>query len=223
VVQYGGKPDKIYQIIGLVKDVKYQDLREDFTPIVFVNAAQNPEPGQGVRIVLRSDESMDSVISSVKHVVGEMSAALVLQFRPFRTLIREGLLRERLMATLSGFFGLLAAVLAMLGLYGVISYMVVRRRNEIGIRMALGADRRNILRIVMTEAVVLLAIGVGIGTVLSLLAAKTATSLLFGLQARDPLTLLLAITALACVAMAASFLPAHRAATIDPMQALRDE
>lgn len=223
VVQYSGQPDHIYQIVGMVKDVRYNDLREDFTPIVFIDETQNPEPAPEADLVLRSDESMADLISSVKRVVGEMNPGLIINFAPFRTIVRQGLLRERLMAMLSGFFGILAAVLAMIGLYGVISYIVVQRRNEIGIRMAMGADRGNILRIMMTEAAVLLGIGIVIGGVLAVLGAQTAGALLFGLRPGDPLTLLLAIAGLGVVALAASFLPAQRATTIDPMQALRDE
>lgn len=223
VVQYGGKPDVIYQIVGMVKDVKYEELREDFTAIAFVDEAQETEPAAHISVALHSDQPMADVIAAVKRSVAEMNPALVIDFTTFRTLVRQGLLRERLMATLSGFFGLLAAILAMIGLYGVISYMVAQRRNEIGIRMALGADRGNILRIIMREAAVLLVIGVVIGAGLALLGARTAGSLLFGLRPEDPFTLLIAIGVLATISMLASLLPAQRAAGIDPMQALRDE
>jgi ABC-type antimicrobial peptide transport system permease subunit len=148
---------------------------------------------------------------------------VVLNFRNFRTLVREGLVRERLMAMLSAFFGFLAAVLAMIGLYGVISYLVIRRRNEIGIRMALGANHRNILSLIMREAAVLLAIGLGIGTVLALVAGTTARALLFGMTPSDPFTLTLAILGLAAIALLASFLPAQRASNLNPTQALREE
>ena len=127
------------------------------------------------------------------------------------------------MASLSGFFGLLAGLLATIGLYGVISYMVVRRRNEIGIRMALGADRGRVLALIMREAAILLAIGLVIGTGLSLASTRAAASLLFGLKPHDPVTLALAAVLLAAVAAAASYLPAFRAACIHPTEALREE
>jgi ABC-type antimicrobial peptide transport system permease subunit len=127
------------------------------------------------------------------------------------------------MATLSEFFAGLAGVLAMIGLYGVISYMVLRRKNEIGIRMALGAARANILRIVMGEAALLLVAGAVIGTALALISGRAASALLFGLRPSDPVALLAAIAGLALVTLAASFLPARRAASIDPMEALRNE
>jgi ABC-type antimicrobial peptide transport system permease subunit len=141
----------------------------------------------------------------------------------FQTRIRDGFARERLMAVLSGVFGLLAAVLAMLGLYGIISYLVARRRNEVGIRMALGAERQQVMRMFLRDALRLVMIGLVIGTFVSLIAMRGAASLLFGLKSYDPITLSLAGALLASVAAVASFLPAYRAAKLDPMIALRDE
>jgi len=127
------------------------------------------------------------------------------------------------MATLSGFFGLLAAILAMVGLYGVVSYMVARRKNEIGIRIALGARATSILGMILREAARLVGIGLGIGAILALFAGTAASAMLFQMKASDPLTLVIAGASLAAVAVAASLLPAHRATKLDPMQALRDE
>ena len=127
------------------------------------------------------------------------------------------------MAALSGFFGVLATALAAVGLYGVISYIVIRRRSEIGIRAALGANRGQILSMVMWEAGLLLLIGVAIGTTLSLAAGRAASSLLFGLKPYDPVTLATAIALLGVIGAVASFLPAQRAAKTDPMTALRYE
>jgi ABC-type antimicrobial peptide transport system permease subunit len=127
------------------------------------------------------------------------------------------------MATLSGFFGALATILAMVGLYGVISYMVVRRRNEIGVRMALGANRSDIVVMVLREAAILCLIGLAIGTGLALAAGTAAASMLYGLKPGDPLTLGGAIAGMIAVAMVASLLPAQRAATVLPMEALREE
>jgi ABC-type antimicrobial peptide transport system permease subunit len=132
-------------------------------------------------------------------------------------------MRERLMATLSGFFGALAALIATIGLYGVMSYMVARRRNEIGIRMALGADRREVVGMVMREGGRLLGAGVLVGLVASVVAARAASTLLFGLSPGDPLTLLIAAAVLGAVAMMASYLPALRASRLEPTEALREE
>jgi putative ABC transport system permease protein len=133
------------------------------------------------------------------------------------------LVRERLMALLSGFFGALAALLAMIGLYGVISYIIATRRNEIGIRMALGATRQDVIGIVLRQTLVLLGLGVGIGVLLAVLAASGARALLFGMRPGDPLTLLEAAAFLAAVALAASYWPAYRATRVEPMKALRYE
>jgi ABC-type antimicrobial peptide transport system permease subunit len=138
-------------------------------------------------------------------------------------MIRDWLVGDRLMATLSGFFGVLGALLASIGLYGVMSYMVARRTNEIGIRMTLGADRREIFQLIMRETGVLLVVGLGFGLALSLAAGKAASSLLFGLRPYDPITFAGAAALLVTVALAASYLPARRATKVDPLVALRYE
>jgi predicted permease len=214
--------DRLYTIVGLVPDSKYESLREEFTSIVYLAAAQDDVRGPYERILIRSNLPVDALVSSVKATVAQRSPSIVLSFRVFDDTLRENLLPERLMATISGFFGLLAALLATVGLYGVISYMVVRRRNEIGVRMALGASRGDILAMVLREAAVLLGIGLSIGTVLALLAARPAGALLYGLRPTDPGTLLASSAALAAAAIAASLLPARRAAGLDPMAALRE-
>jgi ABC-type antimicrobial peptide transport system permease subunit len=170
-------------------------------------------------LLIRSSAPPRAVASGLRQTLGEISPEL----RVFRTQVEQRRVRERLMAWLAGSFGALAALLAMIGLYGVISYMVVRRRNEIGIRMALGADRRRIVQTVVGEAGILLGLGLALGTVLPVVTTRTAEALLFGLRPNDPLTLGLSAAALAVVALAASFLPARRAAALDPMTALRDE
>ena len=218
-----GKPDQTYQIVGLVKNTKYYELREDPKPIAFVSFTQANGPEEESKLMIRSDEPLASLISSIKHTANEMNPSMVLTFSVLKTQIREGLLREQLMATLSGFFGALATILAMVGLYGVVSYMVVRRRNEIGVRMALGANRSDIVVMVLREAAILCLIGLAIGTGLALAAGTAAASMLYGLKPGDPLTLGAAITGMVAVAMVASLLPAQRAATVHPMEALREE
>jgi len=147
----------------------------------------------------------------------------VLNFSMLRTSVLETLTRERLMATLSGFYGVLAAILAMIGIYGIISYMVVRRRNEIGVRIALGAGKVNILGMVLREALALLTVGLVAGIALALAAGSAARAMFFGLKPADPWNLFLAAGSLAIVAITASVLPAVRATAVDPMQALREE
>jgi len=217
------KPAQNYQIIGLVKDTKYYELREKPMPIAFVSFTQANGPEADSTLMIRSDEPLLPLIASIKQAANEINPAMVLNFSVLKTQIREGLLREQLMATLSGFFGVLATILAMVGLYGVISYMVIRRRNEIGIRMALGAKRSRILMMILREAGILLVIGLAAGTALSLAAGAAARSMLYGLKPTDPATLCASILGLSLVALAASLLPAQRAATVHPMVALREE
>ncbi len=218
-----GEPQHIYQIVGLVKSSKYQSLRDDFAPIVFVAATQDDKPGLGTHLIVRSSSPVGALMAAVKKTVLEQNAGVSLQFQVFKTQVRDSLLRERLMATLSGFFGFLAAALATVGLYGVISYMVARRRNEIGIRIALGANRTNVIILVLREVGLLLLAGLVAGTAVAIAATRTASSLLFGLKATDPVTIGLAIVLLGAVASAASFISALRAARLEPMAALREE
>jgi predicted permease len=218
-----GKPDRVYQIVGLVADEKYTDLREEFFPIAFVAETQDPEPGSHMELLVRARASEADVVAGVKRTFTELAPSASLTFQTFEKLMRAVLLSERLMATLSGFFGALAALLAMVGLYGVISYMVTQRRSEIGVRIALGAERGDIVRLVMGEAGRLLALGLAAGGALALLLGGAARALLYGLTPADPVTLVASAAALASVAALASFLPARRAAGLDPTRALRDE
>ena len=191
--------------------------------MVIAPATQFPDDGAGTEIVIHSNLPPAVIADSVKRRIGERHPEIVVQCRNFQTQIRNGLVRERLMATLSGFFGLLAALLGMLGLYGVVSYIVTQRRNEIGIRVALGASRAQVVRMVMREAGWMLAVGVAIGAALSLASGRAAESLLFGIKPDDPLTLATAAGLLAIIGALASFLPAHRASRLDPMAALRSD
>jgi predicted permease len=223
VRQSGGKPNKAYQIVGLVGNTKYRDLREDFIPIIFVAENQIPDPGTDSTFLVRSNQSPSSLISALKSTATESSPEIVLNFSVFRTSVLEKLTRERLMATLSGFYGVLAAILAVVGVYGIISCMVVQRRNEIGVRIALGASKANILRMILREALVLLGGGLIAGTTLAAAAGRTAQAMLFGVKPTDWRTLALAIGSLTVIVIVASVMPAVRASAIPPMEILREE
>lgn len=218
-----GFPETEYEIVGLVKDTKYDDLRSATPPISFGPADQYPDAGGWTVLFIRYKAATPRVISAVREKLGAFSPTMTMDFHVLRNDVQKGLVRERLMAVLSGFFGVLAALLAMIGLYGVISYIVATRKNEIGIRMALGASPGSVVRIIVRQTLTLLAVGVGAGLVLAMAATKGANSLLFGLEANDPLTLFSAAGFLAAVALAASYIPAHRASRVDPMNALRYE
>jgi ABC-type antimicrobial peptide transport system permease subunit len=213
----------MYQIVGVVRNTKYYELREDFLPISFLPMAQDDDPGAGATYVLRTSAPLTDLFRGVKAAVAEVHPEIAIQFQVMTAKLQDSLMRDRLMATLAGSFGFLAAVLATLGLYGVIAYMVARRRNEIGVRIALGADRGQVVRLVLREAALLLAAGLAIGTGLALWAGRAASAMLFGLKAYDPLTFAGAIGLLALVALIASYSPARRASRLEPMQALREE
>ncbi len=223
--QPAGQPDKIYQIVGLVGDTKYRDVREEFQPIIFLAESQGaaPAPDPDSTLLIRSGENVSSLIASVKEMAQRTNPEMVLNFSVLRTSVLRGLSRERLMATLSGFYGALAATLALVGLYGIISYMVIRRRNEIGIRMAMGAGRMRILRMILREAMVLLAVGLAIGGILVLAAGGAAGAMLFGVKANDTVSLAEAMAALALAAVCASLIPAARATGVQPVEVLREE
>jgi len=212
-----------FEIVGIAGDTKVTSLREENELMAYVPDTQLPGFPLSQTIVLHSNMPLRDVMSGVLHSVTQVNPAISVDFSVFKTQIQETLVPESLMATLSGFFGLLAGVLAVIGLYGVISYMVAQRRNEIGIRIALGAARGNILSMVLGGASKLILAGLVVGTGLALLGARAASSLLFGLRPYDPVTLLAAIVLLAGVSFLAAAVPARRAARLEPMKALRDE
>jgi putative ABC transport system permease protein len=221
--QEAGKPEPLIQIVGLVKNTKYYELREDFRPIGYFPIAQDDDPSNDASYVLRVAGSPSALMNSIKAAVASVNPTMGLQFQSFSEQLKESLLREQLMARLSGAFGLLAALLATMGLYGVIAYMVARRRNEIGVRIALGADRKRVIGLVLREALLLLAVGLPVGIIMAVLAGRAAAALLYGLQPYDPISLIAATCLLAVVALAASYGPARRAAAVEPMVALRSE
>jgi putative ABC transport system permease protein len=218
-----GKPRPAYEVVGFARDSKYNDLRDPFEPLMYVPAAQDDLSASSIRLVVRSHASMASVTATVTALAREVHPTSVVSMRTMQSQVSDSLLRERLMATLSGVFGGLAALLATVGLYGVMSYMVARRRNEIGVRMALGAARGDVVVMVMREAGLLLAAGVLLGTALAVAAGRAAATLLFGLRPGDPATLAMAAGGLGVVAMLASYLPALRASRLEPTEALREE
>ena len=170
-----------------------------------------------------ANASAADLIPSVKSAMAQFNPEVVMSFMTLAGHLDESLTRERLLATLSGFFGALALLLSAIGLYGVMSYSVARRRNEIGIRMALGAEQRRILTMVLRDVAVVLAAGLAAGIGVALFATRLVASFLYGVTARDPVVLATASAVLAIVAAAAGYLPARRASRLDPMTALREE
>jgi predicted permease len=216
-------PEMRFEIVGIVKDSKYNKIRRALTPIVYLPQTQEPHPTSFAQVLIRSSLPPAATLAAVKTAVTRISPDITATFEVFDTMVRDSLMRDRLMAWLSSFFGLLAILLAAVGLYGVIAFVVAQRTNEVGIRMALGASGGEILRMFLSETAALLGIGCLAGGAMSLAAGRTAAALLYGLKPYDPLTFLLAAVLLAAVAISASFIPARRAARVDPMVALRYE
>jgi predicted permease len=218
-----GKPEPYYSVVGVVKDSVYNDMHQPFVPVMYFPRTQVEKADTDVTFLIRSQLGVAGLLNSVKGTIAGVNPEIDIQFKVLRTQIRESLVQDELMATLCGFFGALAVLLAGIGLYGVISYTVAQRTNEIGVRMALGAQRSGVIGLILGEVAVLIAIGVVVGAGLTLAGSKAASSLLFGLKPRDPLTLVLAIVILAAIAFGASFIPARRATRVDPVVALRYE
>jgi predicted permease len=217
------QPATEFQVVGVVADAKYLTLREDRAPTAYFPLSQEPQSGRGALFAVRGRLQPAALTSSIVQSFKELDPNIGLSFTVLETQIRQTLVRERLMATLSSFFGSIAALLAVVGLYGVIAYTVTRRTNEIGVRMALGASRGTVVAMVLGEAGVLVGLGIGIGLIFAFLSGRFAETLLFGLEPRDPLSMGLAAAVLAAVAMMASYLPARAAANIEPTAALRVE
>ena len=218
-----GDPDTPYEIVGLVRDTKYEDLREEFGPIAYYAAAQNAGAGPGAPLMIRSRLPQAETVAVVTRVLNEINPAISVSFRGFTTMIEATILRERLMATLSSFFGMLAFLLACIGLYGILSYSVTSRTNELGIRMALGAQRRDMSWLILREALLLVIAGLAVGFPMIFAVTRVAATLLFGLTPTDPISLFLAALLILAVAMVAGYLPARRATRVDPLVALRYE
>src|SRR5262249_39779600 len=174
-------PETRYEIVGLVRDTKYEDLREEFRPIAYTAPAQLVGAGPGGPVLIRSRLPQAVMVAAVKRVLSEVNPDSTVSFKGFKPMIEATILRERLMGMLSGFFGMLALLLACVGLYGILSYSVAGRTSEIGIRMALGAGRRDVFWLILREALWLVIAGVAVGLPIIFAVTRLASTLLFGL------------------------------------------
>ncbi|HEX6047039.1 MAG TPA: ABC transporter permease [Pyrinomonadaceae bacterium] len=210
------------EVIGVVKDAKYGNLKEQFRPMAYYPHSQSPDVLGN--LVVRSSGSVSAIAPQIRQVLRQVDRNLpVDDVVTLEDHISRSLVQQKLVARLATFFGLLALLLACIGLYGVMSYGVARRTNEIGIRMALGARGSSVLWLVLRESLVLVIVGLVVGVLASLAVTKTAASLLYELKPNDPLTIAAATLLLAAVSALAGYLPARRAARVDPMVALRDD
>jgi predicted permease len=210
------------EVVGVVKDAKYMSLRERPWPAAYYPYTQRI--GYYSDLEVRCSGDPAAIIAEVRHAVGEVDRSLPITYQ--NTLVEQverSITSQTLVAQLSTFFGLLAVFLACIGIYGLMSYAVSRRTNEIGVRMALGAGRSNLLWMVMRESLTLVVIGLAVGLGAALAATRVVASQLYGLKPHDPVTVAAAACLLLAVAAFASFVPARRASHVDPMAALRYE
>jgi predicted permease len=217
-------PERTYEIVGTVPDTKYFDLRGEAPPIAFVPAEQFPVTGQrpGMAMMIAARDTA-GVERSVRQMFEQKHPGLNMQFANFEQGIRDNLVGDRLMAMVSGAFGVLAALLVVIGLYGVLSYFLAQRRGEIGIRIALGASRRRVVGESLWDAGKMLGIGLIMGVMLALVAGREASTMVFGLKPWDPATLIGAAALLAVVTVVTSIVPALKAANVNPIETLRSE
>jgi predicted permease len=219
--RWGGWKSDV-EIVGLVANTKYQTIREELQYIYYLPVTQ--QHASGLTLYVRTMGDSDRMIGSVRDIVRALDPRLpVYNIKTLEAQIDSQLSHERILASLSSFFSVAATLLAALGLYGVVAYSVKRRNQEIGIRMALGAQRRSVIWLVLRESLVLVAIGMAIGVPAALAATRLIGSVLFGVTPADPFTFSLATLLMIAVAGFAAYLPARRASRIDPMAALRYE
>jgi predicted permease len=208
-----------YEIVGVVRDAKYNDLRREIHPMMYV-----PHHVGVATFEIRTAADPQALLPAIREVVGQVNAELPLfDVTTQSEQIDRLLFQERLVARLAGFFGVLALVLACIGLYGLLSYEVSRRTREIGIRMALGAQPESVLRLVLLQGIALAIVGAVVGSGVALGVTRYLASMLYEVRASDPLTMIAAAVLLALVALAACYIPARRATRVDPIVALRYE
>jgi predicted permease len=211
-----------YEIVGIVKDARYLSPRNAADPMMFVPvwrrfAAQR-------ELVIRTSGSATQLAALLRREIHDLDPVIpLLNVHTLKQDVDQSILVERLIATLSGFFGVLALLLSAVGLYGVVAYTVTRRTREIGIRIAVGAARGSVLWLVFQDVILMVFIGAMIGMIAALIATHVIAGILYGVSATDPLSLVVAAIVLLAAALLASFIPARRAAGIDPMAALRYE
>jgi putative ABC transport system permease protein len=211
-----------FEIVGLVTDAAYWSLRDPVPPTMYAPFVQSDLAPSSTSISVRAVTGSPALLTrSLASALTTVNPGVAITFRPLSEQVNAALTQERLVAALSGFFGGLALLLAGLGLFGVTSYAVSRRRAEIGIRMALGAAPSRVIGLVLARVLLLVAIGIAMGAAASLWASQYVARLLFDLQPRDPLTLLGSAAVLATIGTLAGWIPARRASHIDPATVLR--
>lgn len=216
--------DKAMEIVGVVKDTRDTNLNKPMQPHYYMPITQVDEPLGMLQFEIKTLADPATLADTVRADIKSYNPSMpILSVKTLDGLVRSTISSEIIIAKLSSFFGALALVLACIGLYGVMSYTVAGRTKEIGVRIALGAQRGNVLTLVMREAMLLVVIGVAAGMPLAMLCTRVINSMLFGLSHTDPLSLAIVVVLLVAVGAAASLVPARRATKVDPMVALRYE
>jgi ABC-type antimicrobial peptide transport system permease subunit len=211
------------EIIGVERDAKYSEVKGDIPPLFFTPWRQNDNVG-AMTFYVRTAMDEREIMRAIPQLIASLDANLPVEnLKTMPQQVRENVFLDRMISTLSAVFAALATLLAGVGLYGVLAYTVARRTREIGVRMALGADRRYIRAMVLRQVGIMLAIGGVIGIATALLLGRYASALLYDVSATDPVVVIGAVALLTVFALLAGFLPAHRASRVDPMQALRYE
>jgi len=224
--RFGWEPEQSseIEIVGVVKDAKYHSLREETPRMIYLPYLQDSGAWRETNLQVRTANDPLSMAAAIRRELQAIDPNLpVFGVKTLKAQVNESLAQERLVATLSGFFGMLALLMACVGLYGVLSFTVSQRTAEIGIRMALGAQRGNVLWLVMRETLLLILIGIAVGLSAALATTRLTASLLFGLAPTDLVTVSLATLLMIMVGALSGYLPARRATKVDPMIALRCE
>ncbi|MPZ21682.1 MAG: FtsX-like permease family protein [Luteitalea sp.] len=223
VTQVYGSQRNTYQIVGVARDSRAHRIRGNIDHRFYVPVTQPVTVPNEVSFAIRTAADPSGLIADVRRAVLQVDPDLPITLRPLTELVGEQTVQDRLLAQLSIAFGVVALLLAAIGLYGVLSCGVARRTNEIGIRKALGAQHSAVIAMILRETGVLLAVGLVAGIALSAAAVRLITSRLYGLEPTDPLTFAVAVAVLSLVALIATWLPAQRASRVDPLVALRHE
>jgi predicted permease len=218
-----GRDEVFVEIVGIVQDARSVNMREDPQRFLYTPYSQHDDVSD-LTFFVRTAGPPDALADVVRRAMRQRDPNLpVFGLKTMRAQVDDSLVRERMMAVFSAAFGALAALLAALGLYGVMAYTIARRTREIGVRMVLGADARMVMAMVLRDVAVLVAAGVAIGLPIALVATRVLRSQMFGLSPRDPATLAAAVAILAAAALVAGCAPARRAGRVDPISAMRCE
>ena len=223
VIYWGLDSQAPMKIVGVVADIKQSGRARPPEPEIYAAYQQHPLTATDLSILVRTGMEPGALADTLRSKVRELSADVPVKFTTMEAALSENVAAPRFRTLLLGIFAGLAMCLAMAGVYGVMSYVVGQRSNEIGLRMALGASPRDVLRLVLRQALLLAAIGIAIGLACAVAMTQLLASMLFGVKATDPLTYGAVIVLLASVAMLASYVPARRAMRVDPIVALRYE